>query len=88
MGMAPPVPATIHKEPNLPSHLFNTARTAWGMESLTNPVDLVKGRCPKVPQGRGHRLIDDECPRLLTTAQAYGGGRARWSLTCWGGRKT
>ncbi len=23
------------------SHLFNTARTAWGMESLTNPVDLV-----------------------------------------------
>ncbi|MHB1670472.1 MAG: site-specific integrase, partial [Acidiferrobacter sp.] len=24
------------------SHLFNTARTAWGMESLTNPVDLVK----------------------------------------------
>ena len=66
-------PATIHKEINLLSHLFNTARTAWGMESLTNPVDLVKGQRPKVPQGRDRRLVDDEHPRLLTAALTYGG---------------
>ena len=66
-------PATIHKELNLLSHLFNTARTAWGMESLTNPVDLVKGQRPKVPQGRDRRLVDDEYSRLLTAAATYGG---------------
>ena len=55
------------------SHLFNVARTAWGMESLTNPVDLVKGQRPKLPRGRDRRLVDDELPRLLTAAQAYGG---------------
>ena len=66
-------PATIHKEINLLSHLFNTARTAWGMESLTNPVDLVKGQRPKLPGGRDRRLVDDELPRLLTAAHTYGG---------------
>ena len=66
-------PATIHKEINLLSHLFNTARTAWGMESLTNPVDLVKGQRPKLPGGRTRRLVGDDLPRLLAAAQAYGG---------------
>ena len=66
-------PATIHKEINLLSHLFNTARTAWGMESLTNPVDLVKGQRPKTPPGRDRRLVDDELPRLQSAASAYGG---------------
>ena len=66
-------PATIHKEINLLSHLFNTARTAWGMESLTNPVDLVKGQRPKLPGGRDRRLVDDELPRLLASAHVYGG---------------
>ena len=65
--------ATIHKEINLLSHLFNVARTAWGMESLSNPVDFVKGQRPKLPGGRTRRLIDDEQIRLLTAAQAYGG---------------
>ena len=55
------------------SPLFNTARTAWGMESLTNPVDLVKGQRPKLPSGRDRRLAADELPRLLAAAQAYGG---------------
>ena len=55
------------------SHLFNTARTAWGMESLTNPVDLVKGQRPKLPSGRDRRLVGDELPRLLAAAHAYGG---------------
>ena len=29
---------TIRLDLALLSHLFNTARTAWGMQSLTNPV--------------------------------------------------
>ena len=40
---------TVRLHLALLSHLFNTARAAWGMESLTNPVDLVKGQRPKPP---------------------------------------
>lgn len=47
------------------SHLFNVARTAWGMESLSNPVDIVKGQRPRLPQGRDRRLEGDEQARLL-----------------------
>ncbi len=43
------------------------------MESLSNPVDLVKGQRPKLPQGRNRRLVGDERGRLMTAAQAYGG---------------
>ena len=66
-------PNTIRIHLALLSHLFNTARTAWGMESLTNPVDLVKGQRPKLPSGRDRRLVGDELPRLLAAAQVYGG---------------
>ena len=64
---------TIRIHLALLSRLFNTARTAWGMESLSNPVDLVKGQRPKLPQGRDRRLVGDEEARLLAAAQAYGG---------------
>ncbi len=66
-------PATIHKELNLLSHLFNTARTAWGMESLSNPVDIVKSQRPKLPPGRDRRLVSDEGKQLLEEATTYGG---------------
>lgn len=66
-------PNTVRLDLALLSHLFNVARTAWGMESLGNPVELVKGQRPKLPQGRDRRLVDDELPRLLAAAQAYGG---------------
>jgi len=65
--------AIIHKEINLLSHLFNVARTAWSMESLSNPVDLVKGQRPKLPGGCDRRLVGDEQARLLAAALAYGG---------------
>ncbi len=55
------------------SHLFNIARTAWGMESLGNPVELVKGQRPKLPPGRTRRLVGDEETRLLDAARTYGG---------------
>ena len=54
------------------SHLFNVARTAWGMESLSNPVDIVKGQRPKLPAGRTRRLVGDEQARLLAAAENYG----------------
>ena len=66
-------PNTIRLHLALLSHLFNTARTAWGMESLSNPVDLVKGQRPKLPGGRTRRLVGDEQTRLLAAAATYGG---------------
>ena len=66
-------PNSIRIHLALLSHLFNTARTAWGMESLSNPVDLVKGQRPKLPRGRDRRLVGDEHARLMTAALAYGG---------------
>ena len=64
-------PNSIRIRLALLSHLFNVARTAWGMESLGNPVDLVKGQRPKLPGGRTRRLVGDEQARLMATAQAY-----------------
>ena len=64
-------PHTIHLYLALLSHLFTMARRAWGMEGLSNPTEFV--RKPRLPQGRDRRLVDDEYPRLLTAAQAYGG---------------
>ena len=43
------------------------------MESLGNPVDLVKGQRPKLPGGRIRRLVDNEESRLLSAAKVYGG---------------
>ncbi len=64
---------TIRIRLALLSHLFNVARTAWGMESLSNPVELVKGQRPKLPPGRTRRLVGDEETRLLNAARTYGG---------------
>ena len=64
---------TVRIRVALLSHLFNVARTAWGMESLSNPVELVKGQRPKLPPGRTRRLVGDEETRLLNAARTYGG---------------
>ncbi len=73
-------PNTIRIHLALLSHLFNTARTAWGMESLSNPVDMVKGRRPKLPPGRERRLGDGEEARLLKEAGAGFAPVIRWAL--------
>ena len=62
---------TIRLDLALLSHLFTIARKEWGMESLGNPVEMV--RKPKIPQGRTRRLEDGEEVRLLDAAKAYGG---------------
>lgn len=63
---------TIRLDLALLSHLFTVARSAWGMESLGNPVALVKGSRPKLPRGRDRRLLPGEEPRLLAACEAYG----------------
>ena len=55
------------------SHVFTVAGSVWGMESLGNPVQRVRGQRPKLPQGRDRRLQGDEHARLLEAAAAYGG---------------
>ena len=64
-------PKTLVIYLGLLSHLFTIARKEWGMESLGNPVEMV--RKPKIPQGRTRRLQDSEEVRLLEAAKAYGG---------------
>jgi len=56
-------PSTVQKELALLSHMFNTARREWGMESVTNPVQLVSK--PRINNQRDRRLRPDEEERLL-----------------------
>ena len=63
------------------SHLFTIARKEWGLESLSNPVALI--RKPRLPEGRTRRLIEGEEQRLLAAAEIYGGEIAhiiRWAI--------
>ena len=64
-------PGTIRRRLALLSHVFVIAKREWGMSSLVNPADNV--RLPAPGQARDRRLVDDELPRLLTAAHAYGG---------------
>ncbi|MHB1636404.1 tyrosine-type recombinase/integrase [Acidiferrobacter thiooxydans] len=56
------------------SHVFTVAGSAWGMESLGNPVKRIRGQRPKLPGGRTRRLVDDEYRRLIETAAKDQGG--------------
>ena len=50
------------------SHLYTVARAEWGMESLANPVELI--RKPKLPTGRDRRLVGNEEERLMAECAA------------------
>ena len=54
---------TIRLDLALLSRLFNVARSSWGMESLTNPVQHAQR--PKISKGRVRRLEGDEEERLI-----------------------
>lgn len=57
-------PATVAKEMNLLSHLFNVARSEWGYRGLDNPVRGVKR--PRQPKGRERRLESvEEMDRII-----------------------
>ncbi|EKN3468283.1 site-specific integrase [Yersinia enterocolitica] len=47
-------PATVLRRLSLLSHLFNISRKEWGMESLINPVDLI--RKPQPDNARTRRI--------------------------------
>jgi integrase len=64
---------TIRLDLALLSHVFTIAGSAWGMESLGNPVQRIRGQRPKLPAGRTRRLVDDEESCLLSAAASYGG---------------
>lgn len=51
-GMAP---ATVRRELALISHVFTIARKEWRMESLSNPVELI--RQPSVDDARERRIL-------------------------------
>lgn len=57
---------TVSNELILLSHLFTVARKEWGMDSLVNPVALI--RRPKRPPARTRRLLPGEEARLLDAA--------------------
>ena len=56
------------------SHVFTVAGSAWGMESLGNPVKRIRGQRPKIPGGRTRRLVDDEHRRIVEAASKDQGG--------------
>jgi integrase len=56
----------LHLE--LISHLFTACKTEWGMESLSNPVQLIKRPKPAPPRER--RLEGDEETRLFAACPA------------------
>jgi integrase len=56
------------------SHVFTVAGSAWGMESLGNPVKRIRGQRPKLPGGRTRRLVDDEHRRLVEATSKDQGG--------------
>lgn len=58
--------STVRLELMLLSHVYSTAITEWGMDTLTNPV--LKIRKPKAPPGRARRLTALEEKKLLRAA--------------------
>lgn len=61
-------PATIKRRMNVLSHVFETARREWGMETLVNPVRLLK--LPPVRDERDRRVADEEIESLLSASNS------------------
>lgn len=62
-------PATVGREMNLLSHVFNIARSEWGLRGLENPVQGV--RRPKLPKGRNRRIESvEELDRIIAATES------------------
>lgn len=73
-------PATVLRRLARLSHLFNTARKEWGMESLSNPVELVRKptpnnartrrvvALPSATKGRSNGRTADELARIASAS--------------------
>lgn len=53
-------PATVLRRLALLSHVFNMARKEWGMESLSNPLELI--RKPQADNARTRRIAASAAP--------------------------
>src|SRR5471030_437651 len=63
-------PATVLRRIALLSHVFNVSRKEWGMESLVNPVELI--RKPQPNNARTRRVADDlraDIPKCLDSQE-------------------
>jgi integrase len=60
---------TIRLELAVVSHLFNIAKTEWGFESLSNPIEHI--RIPKLPNGRTRRVTDEEVELLVKNTESF-----------------
>ena len=73
-------PATVLRRLARLSHLFNTARKEWGMESLSNPVELVRKPTPNNARtrrvvasstaGRQRGRAEDELSRVIAASES------------------
>jgi hypothetical protein len=75
-------PATVLRRLAVLSHVFNTARREWGMESMANPVELVgmptpdNARTrrvvvyPSAQRTRGRTHANDELARVIATTES------------------
>ncbi|WP_185735133.1 site-specific integrase [Burkholderia cepacia] len=57
-------PATVLRRLAVLSHVFNIARKEWGMESLSNPVELV--RKPQPNNARTRRIAAGDAPTVAS----------------------
>lgn len=60
-------PATVLRRLALLSHVFNMARKEWGMESLSNPLELI--RKPQADNARTRRIAASETPAHCPQSQ-------------------
>ncbi|AOV16893.1 hypothetical protein BJI67_07300 [Acidihalobacter aeolianus] len=61
-------PATITRRIAILSHVFQTAARSWGMESLSNPVKLVK--LPPLRNARERRVTDAEIEAICEATRS------------------
>ncbi|SPD48445.1 site-specific integrase [Cupriavidus neocaledonicus] len=66
-------PATVLRRLAVLSHVFSIARKEWGMESLTNPVDLV--RKPQPNNARTRRITSGDSAPDVSSADEEGSSR-------------
>lgn len=72
-------PTTVKNALTIISQVYETSRTEWGFEGVTNPVRGV--RMPNARPGRDRRLQVGEEPRLLAACQRWGiHGAVTWAI--------
>jgi integrase len=61
-------PASVLRRLQVLSHVFNTARREWGMESLANPVELITKPAPA--NERQRRVSPDELEAIILVTRS------------------